>query len=167
MNVQQIGLSLALEALGRPMNLDDFPSRLTLQKTVYLIQAAGVDLDYRFRWYLHGPYSSGLTRDAFAVASAPPADREAAREWTLDAGGKARLQTLRPLFQEVPDDRLPRHLELLASVHFLLKTHQAREDDPAGTVAVLHRNGKTYFAGPDVNAAAEELRARGLFPVRR
>src|SRR3989442_1336381 len=67
MDRQQIGLKLVLEALGRELRLDDFPSRLSLQKTIYLVQAAGVDLGYSYSWYLRGPYSSALTRDAFAL----------------------------------------------------------------------------------------------------
>ena len=44
-----------------------FRDRLVLQKTVYLLQAFGIYLGYRFTWYLHGPYSTQLTRDAFSL----------------------------------------------------------------------------------------------------
>ena len=67
MDRQQIGLKLTLDALGQDLDLADFNRRLVLQKTVYLVQAAKVDLGYTFRWYLRGPYSPGLTRDAFSL----------------------------------------------------------------------------------------------------
>lgn len=46
-----------------------FDDRLKLQKTVYLLERGfDVDLGYRFNWYLHGPYSPPLAREAFEVA---------------------------------------------------------------------------------------------------
>ncbi len=48
-------------------NLQTFGDRLILQKTVYLLQAFGIYLGYQFNWYLRGPYSPQLTKDAFSV----------------------------------------------------------------------------------------------------
>ncbi len=46
----------------------DFDQRLILQKTVYLLQrAAGIELDYHYNWYLRGPYSPTLARDAYRM----------------------------------------------------------------------------------------------------
>lgn len=69
MDRQQIGFKLALEQLSLPARLSSFDDSLILQKAVYLAQAAGVDLGYFFHWYLRGPYSSALTRDAFSMVS--------------------------------------------------------------------------------------------------
>jgi uncharacterized protein YwgA len=48
-------------------NLCTFKGRLVLQKTVYLLQSYGLNLGYTFTWYLHGPYSPQLTKDAFRL----------------------------------------------------------------------------------------------------
>lgn len=46
-----------------------FSNRLRLQKIIYLLQAYGINLGYNFSWYLHGPYSTELTRQAFNIAN--------------------------------------------------------------------------------------------------
>lgn len=48
--------------------MDTFDGRLKLQKTVYLLQAFGVNMGYHFNWYKRGPYSPDLTRDGFEVS---------------------------------------------------------------------------------------------------
>ena len=55
-------LAAILKDVGN-FSMDDFAGRLTLQKTVCLLQAFGVDLGYRFGWYLHGPYCKALFKD--------------------------------------------------------------------------------------------------------
>lgn len=50
---------------------DSFDDRLVLQKVVYLMQRKGFQIGYSYRWYLRGPYSSELTKDAFAVVDWP------------------------------------------------------------------------------------------------
>ncbi|MBU3912809.1 MAG: hypothetical protein KKE50_01820 [Nanoarchaeota archaeon] len=53
-----------------PFNMDLFSHRLILQKKVFLLQAAGMDLGYTFRKYIRGPYCSSLTNDGYKVKAA-------------------------------------------------------------------------------------------------
>ena len=46
MDRQQIGVKLAIDGLELPFKIDTFMDRLIMQKTVYLAQAAGVNLGY-------------------------------------------------------------------------------------------------------------------------
>jgi hypothetical protein len=48
-------------------------------------------------WYLRGPYSPGLTRDAFAVVAAVNQGLNDSEGWDLDPASTERLQRLRPL----------------------------------------------------------------------
>jgi hypothetical protein len=64
-----LSLKLISEALRIPISLDTFRDRLLLQKAVYLIQLVGIDMGYRFSWYLRGPYSSVLTDNLFELKS--------------------------------------------------------------------------------------------------
>lgn len=48
-------------------DIGTFSNRIKLQKIVYLIQANGINLGYSFSWYLHGPYSPDLTKDAYQI----------------------------------------------------------------------------------------------------
>ena len=59
-------LAAILKDVGN-FRMDDFAGRLTLQKTVRLLQAFGVNLGYRFTWYLHGPYCRALAKDGHAA----------------------------------------------------------------------------------------------------
>ena len=57
-------LAAILKDVGN-FSMDDFAGRLTLQKTVRLLQAFGINLGYRYTWYLHGPYCKALVRDGY------------------------------------------------------------------------------------------------------
>lgn len=64
--MERYELAAILKDVGN-FSMDDFTGRLTLQKTVCLLQAFGVNLGYRFTWYLHGPYCKALVRDGYAA----------------------------------------------------------------------------------------------------
>lgn len=53
------------------------------KKTIYLLQSFGLNLGYKFSWYIHGPYSPELTKDAFRLQpiyeQIPPAKFSALR----------------------------------------------------------------------------------------
>jgi len=64
-------LNSVLDALGVEPKIDTVADRKRLQKAVYLGQAiGGVDLGYRFGWYIKGPYSPGLATDYYDLAEA-------------------------------------------------------------------------------------------------
>jgi len=111
MDRQQIGLKLALNALGQDLDLSSFDQRLILQKTIYLVQAANVDLGYSFHWYLRGPYSPALTRDAFGVQAELTQNADDLNDWKLDSVSLERLDRLRGLLRAVPDTKRATHLE--------------------------------------------------------
>src|SRR5262244_2477390 len=121
MDRQQIGLKLTLDALGLPIRLDSFSDRLILQKAVYLSQAAGVQLGYSYNWYLRGPYSPTLTRDAFAIDTELKQGVDDSKGSNLDPTSLQRLGELRKLINSIPPQELSGELELLASVRFLLQ----------------------------------------------
>ena len=136
-----IGLKLALEALGVPAKVDTFQDRLTLQKATYLAQAAGLQLGYRYSWYLKGPYSPELTRDYFRLAEDPAI----VSGFVLGDDYRARLERLVDVSRPAPDVDLDRSewLELLASLHYLI-TRLRKDADGA---AALIRRGKPHLAG--------------------
>lgn len=162
MDRQQIGLKLTVDEMGLEFNLATFSNRLILQKAVYLAQAAGVDLGYSFNWYLRGPYSPGLTRDAFEILSemGPGADEEI-REWSLDPASRRRLGEIRGLIPAGPEDEQARKLELLASVHHVANIPWQNTTDPQKLQEGLQRSGKTYSVD-QVDRALSALRAHRL-----
>ena len=161
MDRQQIGVKLTVDGLDLPFKIDFFLDRLIMQKTVYLAQAAGVNLGYYYHWYLHGPYSPSLTRDEFAVAMDISSGLDESKGWKLDDSSSKRLERIRGIFAELERDKLARKLELLASVHFLIDRKQVSGVDVSRIAATLKRFKKD-FSKEDVKKALEELKTYGL-----
>jgi len=163
MNRRQISTLLALEELGIEPKLDLFRDRLVLQKAVYLVQAAGCELGYFYGWYLHGPYCSALAKDVFAVVEDPESLDELGDRWVLDDESLKQLQRLQAL---IPVNRanLPRHLELLASVHYLITRNQLPDRQPRTVMERLGKFGKN-FTEEEVKEAITALQGAGLLNV--
>ena len=64
--VDRYELAAILNDIGN-FDMSNFKGRLTLQKTVYLLQSFGLDLGYKFVWYIHGTYCPLLANDGFAI----------------------------------------------------------------------------------------------------
>ena len=162
MDQRQIGAWLVFDRLGVPLKVDDFGCRLILQKSMYLAQASGVDLGYHYQWYLRGPYSPGLTRDAFAIAAEPAEEiEEATRGWSLDDTSRTRLEAVAELMPTGPEESQAQTLELLASVHFLVDRGQVSRADPVKIKATLDRYDKN-FTQPEIEEALKNLQVYGL-----
>jgi uncharacterized protein YwgA len=164
MDRQQIGVKLSADGLGLPFKITTFEDRLIMQKAVYLVQAAGVNLGYFYHWYLHGPYSSSLTKDEFAIAMGISADLDESKGWKLDDASSKRLNRIRSLFSETKRDKLAKKLELLASVHFLIDHKQVTGANTKQITETLKRFKKD-FSEVDVKKALGELNTYGLLQV--
>jgi uncharacterized protein YwgA len=92
----------------------DFNQRLVTQKTIYLLQAFGLYLGYLFTWYIRGPYSPNLTRDAYGLTEMYPYIPEVK---FADSEAESRFGEFLLLLKAVGRDE--RSWEILASVHFL------------------------------------------------
>jgi hypothetical protein len=163
MDRQQIGLKLTLKALDLPLRLDGFDDRMAIQKTIYLCQAAGVHLGYRYNWYLRGPYSPDLTRDAFALHAQDTSESDETAGWRLDTASLQKLDKIIPLWRDLPEGERPRRLELLASVLFLTRSYDGRNKNAAGLREILERNDK-HFSEEEVRQALKELARHDLLP---
>jgi uncharacterized protein YwgA len=131
MENKTLALKLFLDTLGVSSDINSVDDRKRVQKAVYLGQLSGVDLGYRYSWYLMGPYCSALTKDYYALADDLAAGDDLSKGKTLRADLKARLQKIKP-YIEVPNSvKLSQEnwLELLASYHFLRKVsgHSKKE----------------------------------------
>lgn len=54
-----------LDEAGFRLDLEDFDSRLKLQKYIFLARKFGLDLSYNFSNYIRGPYSPDLAHDYY------------------------------------------------------------------------------------------------------
>jgi len=121
MNAARRELALVLDHLGVSVDLGTFSKRFNIQKKIYLAQITGIDLGYRFSWYLRGPYSTNLTEDAFALKDeiaegvADHEDYQLLDEVT-EVLDRAKELWEKPREPAISDDDW---LELLASLHYL------------------------------------------------
>ena len=77
MNKDHILLKLILDEIGLGnLEISDFNSRKILQKKIYLLQLTGIDLGYRYNWYLYGPYCPALASDTFTLRDEIEYDQE-------------------------------------------------------------------------------------------
>ena len=161
MDRQQIGVKLAIDGLNLPFKIDGFQDRLIMQKSVYLAQAAGVNLGYYYHWYLYGPYSPSLTRDEYTIAADVSVGLDESEGWKLDDKSSQRLEGIRGIFTEPERDKLAKKLELLASVHFLIERKQVSKVDTNRITTTL-KLFKKDFSEEDVKKALGELKTYGL-----
>jgi len=121
MNKDHILLKLILDEidLGN-LEISDFNSRKILQKKIYLLQVTGIDLGYRYNWYLYGPYCPALASDTFSLRDEIKYDQEF-DDYQLNSKTLDKLGTLGKIV-DLPDNpkiNEPEWLELLASLHYL------------------------------------------------
>lgn len=112
-SARQSLLAGVLCRLGR-FPVAEFEGRLKLQKTIYLLQAFGIYLGYNFNWYIYGPYSPALTRDAFEVL--PQIGRYAPMKLG-DAEAEERFKVFMDFLGDKKNDA--QWLELVGSLHML------------------------------------------------
>ncbi len=145
---EAINLGVVLRNLDN-FDMSTFNGRLTLQKTVYLMQAFGIYLGHNFSWYLRGPYSSHLASVGFTLQEV---------YHRIPAAGHFAKPTQRKFdkFIEFMSDKKhdPARLEILASIHFLKRIH------PKMTKAkIIERvkNKQGYFKKKQCEDAWQEL----------
>jgi uncharacterized protein YwgA len=159
MDSRLIVLKLFVEELGLDVDIDNFEDRKTFQKAVYLGQLSGIDLGYRYGWYLRGPYSTGLARDYYQLAGALELEENAFQGKALNDRVKQSLHRFHELFRVPPGVQLSRSewLELLASWHYLRKV-SPKDRAEARTVM----NEKKPVLAPHVPAAEQALERHAL-----
>jgi uncharacterized protein YwgA len=121
MEARLIALKLFLKELGVELDISKFGDRIRIQKSVYLGQLSGVDLGYRYNWYIRGPYCPSLTRDYYELAEALRLEDETYKGKTFRTSIRRRLKAIRPLLKPPEDIGIKKDewLELVSSIHFL------------------------------------------------
>jgi hypothetical protein len=121
MNPSQVVLKLVHDAVvGPDVRIDSFEQRLIIQKKLYLTQLTGLDLGYRFAWYLFGPYCRELTSDIFRLKEQIDDGERDYENRTLGAPAHKLIAKAKTIW-----DNKPGHIdendwvELLASLHYL------------------------------------------------
>jgi uncharacterized protein YwgA len=138
MEARLTALKAFLDELGISATIDTIDDRKRVQKAVYLGQLSGVDLGYRYGWYLKGPYSPELTRDYYGLAEEMATAEPTGSGVRLREPLRQRLATVRPLLQPPAEVNLATEdwLELLASADYLRRVSKYPPDKMAETIRI-------------------------------
>lgn len=106
-------LKKSLKLLGVELNIDSFAERKRMQKITYLLEQFGVNLGFEFSWYLHGPYSTTLTRVLYKK------DLEELNRMVQDKNDDIKkIESLKKFLGS--DIKSSNTLELIVSLHYLM-----------------------------------------------
>jgi len=158
MDGRLVVLVRAVEALGEDGDIASFENRKRFQKAVYLGQIAGIDLGYRYGWYVKGPYSTELTRDYYAASEAIAKGENVPADQKLKDDVRAKLAAVQPLLTVPGDIQLNKAdwLELLASWHFLRKV--SKMDEPKAAEVMQRQKANLAPFIPRANQRLSEFR---------
>ena len=110
-------LFLSLNELGIQPSVDSFEDRLRVQKVAFVLQQCGVRLNYRYSWYLRGPYSSELTSDLYRIASQHDYVAERTQNLSFVLEIHERVNKLRKILVPILNDT--QLLEAIASILYI------------------------------------------------
>lgn len=106
------------------IDMKTFDNRLVFQKLVYFLQVFGFDFEYRFNWYIFGPYSSDLAKDGYKLQS------KLTKVENIEFVSPEYDKKLSILKKFLDDKNLnPHRLELLASLHFLKRVFPNQKEN--------------------------------------
>lgn len=161
----QFKVKKVFDLLDEKLDMTDFEDRVHFQKIVYLFQAVNEDLDYHFRWYLHGPYSTELADDGFTLHYMREKTKEKISKYAELTHGQEDAARLKGFLDELSklETSLDRHelLELAASVHFLY-THTYRSSQNCSFVAEQLERRKPEFKSGVARRICKLLRKHEL-----
>ena len=144
----------AITDLWGGIDVSSFSQRLLLQKRLFFAVMLGIDLGYSHSWYIRGPYSPALTRDAFAIDDARKGGTTAVH---VSDGLTDKVRSIQKIFDKDWND--PQKMELFASLYYLAKTLKTSD---IGVLVDKLRALKGHFTAEEAAAAFIELRERGL-----
>lgn len=147
-------LLACLRILGIKPTMKTFRDRKRMQKVSYWLPIFGIDVGLNinsYSWYLHGPYSPGLTRTLFDIVEDP--GRYVIGRLTKQ--DMDRIERLEVFLGEDVDSA--DSLELLSSLHFLLY-HAERFGAPTDAAIEALKAKKPYFKDDEIQRALEKIR---------
>lgn len=139
-----------VERLGIKIDITTFTERKKVQKLVYLMKVFGINFNFGYGWYLHGPYSPGLAKAVFDVLErGHPVHKKDLSERENKALEKLE-KFLGPAIQSSDE------LELLVSLHFLRERGKYYGESKEAIMTIL-KEKKPYFSMKQIEDAWQKL----------
>jgi len=135
-------LEQSFKQLALEYDIERFSDRKRLQKITYLLEIFGVDFDFKFNWYLHGPYSPALTDVLYKN------DKESlSREVPDSKDDQKKIESLKRFLGS--DIKSSHTLELIVSLHYLMVIGRAQGKSDKEILELLNEL-KPFFTDEEV-----------------
>lgn len=131
MRSRLVVLKLIFNQLGITSDISDVTKRKIIQKSIYLLQELGANLNYHYGWYIKGPYSPDLTKDYYELSEIEAIEENDWKDKALKDDVVRIIENLKPLMEPPSDIKCEKDdwLELLASIRFLGKIPGKNDSD--------------------------------------
>jgi uncharacterized protein YwgA len=139
-----------MERLGLEIDMTTFTERKKVQKLVYLLKEFGINFSFDYNWYLHGPYSPGLTKTVFDVLERG----HQVQKKDLSEKENRALEKLRKFLG--PSIESSDELELLVSLHYLRDRAKEYDESKEAVMSIL-KEKKPYFSMKQIEFAWQKL----------
>ena len=139
---------------GYEFSVDRFDDRLRLQKTVYLLQAFGINRGYEFGWYLRGPYCSLVAMDGFDLRGVYGRIPKGETAFTT-----RRANVLFDRFCSLVSDKSTAYLEIAVYLHHIKHGGTGGSDDD---IRKKVEDKRPEFTAEQVEEAWSDLLREGL-----
>jgi uncharacterized protein YwgA len=117
--------------LKRIKNLDSnsFEDRLYAQKIFYILQKGfGIDFDYKYKWYLYGPYSTEVAHDFYEIKNTSNLPETSFKSEELEK----KFNEAMKFFEDIKPDR--NKIELLSSIIFANKESRLNKAETISSI---------------------------------
>lgn len=138
---------------GYELSMDEFDDRLRFQKTVYLLQAFGINRGYDFSRYLRGPYCSLAAHDGYDLRDVYDSIPTGSKVFKSDRANKAFKKFCRFVENKSTND-----LEIAASLHY----RKITEDWDEARIKKTVKDKREEFTWDMVNRAWDDMRKAEL-----
>lgn len=138
---------------GYEFSMSTFEARLRFQKTVYLLQAFGINRGYDFSWYLRGPYCSLAAHDGYGLRGVYDLIPDGGPPFKSARANEAFKKFCHFIYGKEIDE-----LEIAASLHYL--KHAEQWDDERVKKAVEDKQDR--FTRNMVDREWDNMEANGL-----
>ena len=127
---EEMKLSLLIDHLNVDFSIESKADRIRIQKIVYLASELGYKIndDFKFSWYLNGPYCPALTRVYYSLRSKLCSGVYDFIDKDFD-GDETVIDNIKQIIDSKPQGikKMSDWLELVASILFLHKFFNSRE----------------------------------------
>lgn len=138
---------------GNKLDMKLYENRILIQKMVYILQCAKINFDYRFTWYLKGPYSIKLSHEEFLAV-----ENKTRKEAELEANEKEIIEKLKNEFGTSLSNE--KDMELIGSLLFIQYDMKVNEKEK---IIEKLTTLKPWFKHEQTEAALNKINATGLF----